>query len=316
MTGLTELFRNKRQAGPDGLPPPEDKKVVLLDSAMGTSLIAAGTLPAGESSERANMSAPGVVHDIHRRNIEAGCDIITANTFGVRIGEGFRGAGDPAAAEEALRAGVRIAKKAVAEAVAPGGCAEGGRIFTAMDIGPVGDIIGFTSSLTHDDAIEMFARAAAAGADEGADLILIETMSDLAEALDAIVASKAETGLPVLCSMTFGESGHTFMGVSPEAFAEAALEAGADAIGANCSLGPAEMLPIAKALVSAAGDVPVLVQPNAGQPCMEGAEVYYDMTPEDFVDGVYGMIEAGVRIAGGCCGTTPEMIAALKERIG
>jgi 5-methyltetrahydrofolate--homocysteine methyltransferase len=303
MTRITEIFGKK------------DGEIVLLDSAMGSFLIAEGVLTAGESSEIANMNAPGVVTNIHLRNIKAGCDIITANTFSVHIGGNLQRGGDPAAAEEALRAGVRLAKKAAAESMAPGGCAEGRRIFTALDIGPLGDIIGFTSDLTHDDAIEVFARAAGAGADEGADLILIETMSDLAEALDAIVAAKAETDLPVICSMTFGQSGRTFMGVSPEAFAEAAIEAGADAIGANCSLGPAEMLPIAEALVAAAGGLPVLVQPNAGQPRARGAEVYYDMTPEEFADGVQRMIEAGAKFVGGCCGTMPEMIALLKERI-
>jgi 5-methyltetrahydrofolate--homocysteine methyltransferase len=156
---------------------------------------------------------------------------------------------------------------------------------------------------------------AGAGADEGADLVLIETMSDLAEAIDAITAVKAETDLPVFCSMTFGERGKTFMGVSVEAFVASATEAGADAVGCNCSLGPDGMLPIAKELVSAAGDIPVIVQPNAGQPLISGKDVYYDMTPEVFADGVFAMIEAGVRIAGGCCGTTPEMIALLKERI-
>jgi 5-methyltetrahydrofolate--homocysteine methyltransferase len=303
MNELTDLFGGK------------ETRTVLLDSAMGSSLIAEGALPAGGSSESANLNAPEVVLEIHRRNIEAGCDILTANTFSVHIGESSRG-GDPAAAEEALRAGVRIAKKAAEEAMAPGGCAESRRLFTALDIGPVGDIIGLTSSLTHDDAIGMFARAAGVGAGAGADLILIETMSDLAEALDAIAASKAETDLPVICTMTFGDNGYSFMGVSPEVFAEAAIEAGADAIGANCSLGPAEMLPIAKALVKAAGGVPVLVQPNAGRPRMDGAKVCYDMTPEEFADGVCDMIAAGAKLVGGCCGTTPEMIALLKERIG
>jgi 5-methyltetrahydrofolate--homocysteine methyltransferase len=299
---IQELFDNK------------DGKVILLDSAMGTALITAGALPAGESSERANINAPDVVSDIHRRNIEAGCDIITTNTFSVHIGEGFPGGGDPAAAEDALRAGVRLAKKAAAQAMAEGGPAAGRKIYTALDIGPVGDIIGLTSSLTHDEAEEMFARVAGIGASEGADLVLIETMSDLAEVADAIAAARAETDLPIICSMTFGGGGRTFMGVSPEEFARAAIEAGVDAVGANCSLGPDEMLPIAEALIGAAGDVPVLVQPNAGQPRMEGAELCYDMTPEEFTDGMLRMIEAGARIAGGCCGTTPEMIALLRAK--
>jgi 5-methyltetrahydrofolate--homocysteine methyltransferase len=287
-------------------------KITLFDSAMGTSLIAAGALPAGESSWRANIDAPEVLFDIHRRNIEAGSEIITANTFSIHIGDGK--GGDDTDMEEALREGVRIAKKAAS--TVDGNGTDGHRVLTALDIGPIGDIIGITSSLTHEDATEIFARSMRIGAEEGADLVLIETMSDLAEALDAIAAAKAETDLPIICSMTFGESGRTFMGVSPEEFVPAAAEAGAGVVGANCSLGPDGMLPIAEALVRAAGgDVPVIVQPNAGLPKMRGAEVYYDMTPEIFVDGVCAMIEAGARFVGGCCGTTPEMIALLNEKI-
>jgi 5-methyltetrahydrofolate--homocysteine methyltransferase len=116
--------------------------------------------------------------------------------------------------------------------------------------------------------------------------------------------------------MTFEAGGRTFMGVTPEGFVEAAVRAGADVVGANCSLGPVEMQPIAEALIRAADGVPVLVQPNAGQPQMNGLELYYDMTPEAFAEGVFRMIEAGARLAGGCCGASPEMIARLKERIG
>jgi 5-methyltetrahydrofolate--homocysteine methyltransferase len=289
-------------------------RITIFDSAMGTALIAAGVLPAGESSELANIDAPEAVLEIHRRNIEAGCDVITSNTFSAHIPEGT-GENDPKAAEEALRAGVRLARKAADMAME-----EGGRhVLVALDIGPTGGIIGLTNTLTHDDAMEMFARAAGVGASEGADLILIETISDLAEAVDAVVASKAETDLPVICSMTFGESGRTFMGVSLEDFVEAALEAGADAVGVNCTLGPAEIFPIAEALVELVGrtgkDIPVLVQPNAGQPQFNGTEVCYDMTPEVFVDRMCAMTEAGVRMVGGCCGTTPDMIAALRERL-
>ncbi|MDR1292866.1 MAG: homocysteine S-methyltransferase family protein [Clostridiales Family XIII bacterium] len=289
--------------------------VVLFDSAMGTSIIAAGALNLGESTGRVNVDAPGVIKDIHLRNIEAGCDVITTNTFGSHPG-GEGGAGDPGAEEEALRAGVRIARKAAAEAMAPGGAAGGRRVFTALDIGPVGGIIGMTNDMTHDEAIEIFAQTVGIGAGEGADLILIETMADIAEALDAITAARAESDLPVICTMTFDAGGRTFMGVSPDEFVKAALEAGADAVGANCSVGPDEMLPIAEAIVKAAGGAPVLVQPNAGQPRMgKGAEVYYDVTPEGFADGVFKMIEAGAALVGGCCGTTPDMIAYLKRRI-
>jgi 5-methyltetrahydrofolate--homocysteine methyltransferase len=281
---------------------------------MGTSIIAAGALKPGEGTGRVNVDTPRVIHDIHLSNIGSGCDVVTTNTFDSHIGGGERD--DDPYAEEVLRAGVRIAKKAAAEAMAPGGVAEGRRVFTALDLGPIGGVIGLTSDLTHDDAIEIFARTTGTGADEGADLILIETMADIAEALDAITAAKAETDLPVICSMTFDAGGRTFMGVSPDEFVKAALEAGADAVGANCSVGPHEMLPIAEGLVRAAGDAPVLVQPNAGQPLMgDGSEVYYDMTPDEFAAGVLKMIEAGATLAGGCCGTTPEMIACLRRRI-
>jgi 5-methyltetrahydrofolate--homocysteine methyltransferase len=298
------------------------KRVVLFDSAMGTAVIAAGALNPGEGSERVNVDAPRVIHDIHMRNIEAGCDVITTNTFGSHLGGAASGAGSSAATGGATggvgstASGVRIARKAAAEAMAPGGVAEGRRIFTALDIGPIGGIIGLTSDLTHDDAVEIFARTVGVGSGEGAELILIETMADIAEALDAIVASKAETDLPVICTMTFNAGGRTFMGVTVDEFVKAALEAGADAVGANCSVGPGEMLPIAENLVRAAAGVPVLVQPNAGQPQMgDGQEVYYDMTSDEFADGVFKMIEAGATLAGGCCGTTPEMIARLKGRI-
>ncbi|MDR0596748.1 MAG: homocysteine S-methyltransferase family protein [Clostridiales Family XIII bacterium] len=288
------------------------REILLLDSAMGSALIAADALPPGEGSENANLNFPDVVEKIHLDNIRAGCDIISTNTFGAHIGVNLRKGGDPELAERALRAGVRIARKAADGESSAGG----GKIYVALDIGPIGDIIGLTSSLTHDDAREMFARMAMAGADEGADLVLIETMSDIAEAVDAITAAKRETDLPVFCSMTFGEKGRTLMGVAVEQFAREAKGAGADAIGCNCSLGPAEMLHIAAGLIGAAGGTPVFVQPNAGQPKMKDDTVYYDMTPEEFAGGTYAMIRSGARMAGGCCGTTPEMIALLKEKIG
>jgi 5-methyltetrahydrofolate--homocysteine methyltransferase len=115
--------------------------------------------------------------------------------------------------------------------------------------------------------------------------------------------------------MTFNESAYTYMGVTPKAFVDAMRDAGADAVGANCSLGPEEMLHVAEILVDAAGSLPVLVQPNAGQPQMDGTDVFYDMTPEDFADGMCKMMDAGVNLVGGCCGTTPDMIALLREKI-
>ncbi|MDR3305188.1 MAG: homocysteine S-methyltransferase family protein [Clostridiales Family XIII bacterium] len=277
---------------------------LLLDSAMGSALIEGG-LGRGESSSAMNLRAPEVVQAIHRRNIEAGCDIVTANTFGVGalLIQGQK-AKWPAA--DALRAGLVCAREAAA-AGGPGGR----RIYTALDIGPLGPIIGFTDGLGHEEARGFFAEQVRAGADAGADFVFIETMSDLEEMRDAVLAAKENTSLPVLCTMTFAENGRTFMGTDPAAFAKAAQSAGADAIGVNCSLGPLAMVPIIRE-IAAAARVPVAAQPNAGLPVMKNGEACYEMTAGEFADGIEQLLNAGADIVGGCCGTTPAFIARIR----
>jgi 5-methyltetrahydrofolate--homocysteine methyltransferase len=294
---------------------------LLFDSAMGTALIAAG-MKAGQRSEEMNLSAPETVTAVHRANIVAGCDVVTTNTFGAhpgwadrdrtRIGGagGARESGHAGAhtAEAALRAGIRCARRAASEG-GPGGK----EVFVALDIGPLGEIIGF-GDLSHDDARRIFADMVRVGVEEGADMVLVETMSDLEELRDAVWAAKTHSDLPVLCSMTFDAGGHTFMGVTPEDFAREAEGMGVDAVGANCSLGPKETAGIAYR-IAAGTRLPTLAQPNAGQPAMRDGEAVYETTPEAFAEGFAELLEKGVSIAGGCCGTTPEMIAKLRESL-
>jgi 5-methyltetrahydrofolate--homocysteine methyltransferase len=272
--------------------------VLVFDGAMGTMLQARGfrgpALP-----ETLNESDPALVLGIHRAYAEAGADVITANTFQAnRVKLGDRAA-------DAIRAGVALAKQA-------------GARFTALDVGPLGQVLKPLGALDFEDAYDMFAEQMRAGRDAGADVILIETFSDIHEAKAAILAAKEYTDLPIFCSMSYQAGGRTFMGL-PAAAAAVALQAlGVAALGANCSLPPAQLTPVVDALLQYAR-VPVLVQANAGMPVMRDGEATYDMSAEAYVSPVIEMMRAGVRVVGGCCGTTPETIRALKraaERIG
>ncbi|MDR1815344.1 MAG: homocysteine S-methyltransferase family protein [Clostridiales Family XIII bacterium] len=284
----------------------------LLDCAMGTSLMAAGAVSPGGRTDRASLDFPDAVADVHRRCIRAGARIFKANTFNAGLLKADT-AKDGYDAEEAWRAGLRIARR-VADEEAEGGSAP--RALVALDIGPLGEIVGFTDGLDHARARELFARLARVGAEEGADLVFIETMSDLEELKDAVWAAQNETALPVLCSMTFDASGHSFMGATPAQFGEEARGLGVAAIGMNCSIGPLDMARILPELLAAAGDLPVFAKPNAGQPRAENGTTVYDMTPARFAEEMKDVLALGVRMAGGCCGTTPEMVEALGKLAG
>jgi 5-methyltetrahydrofolate--homocysteine methyltransferase len=300
---LTELLR--------------ERGIVLFDSAMGTSLIALD-LPAGTRSETVNILDPEAVKSIHLANIKAGSDIITANTFGISAvlaGE-VRG-GDFAEGLSLLRAGVECARAAAAAAAADD------RVLVALDIGPTGRLIELTDDLTHEEAIRVFEAQAEAGAVAGADLILIETMADLAELKDALIAATAAADLPVICTMTFEESGRSFMGADPVSFVQAAEALGAAAVGVNCTLAPKEIAGVVRAVRAAADEtsLPVIAQPNAGQPAMRGGAQVFEMDPAVFAADAALLAGAGAEagagpgaaLLGGCCGTTPEMIALLND---
>lgn len=264
--------------------------ITLLDGATGTQFQLRG-LPAGKSPELLNLEDPALVEEIHRAYVGAGSDVVYANTFGANRLKMPHGK-----TESIVRAGVEIARRAA------------GDKFVALDIGPTGALCEPLGSMTFDEAYAVFAEVVKAGA--SADLIVIETMSDLTELRAALLAARENSSLPVMCSMTFEESGRTFTGVLPEAFALCASPF-ADVVGINCSLGPDKLLPVMRR-VAAYTQKPLFIKANAGLP---DANMNYELSPEAFsaLHGEY--LNMGVNILGGCCGTTPRHIAALKKLI-
>ena len=262
-------------------------RTVVFDGAFGTMLQRAVGDP-GPVPERLNLSRPDVIANIHRAYAEAGADVITAVTFGANR---FK-TGDSCA--DIVRAAVDIARAAAKDK------------FVALDIGPTGRLAEPAGDMTFDEAYDAFAEVVEAGAN--ADVILIETMSDMTELRAALLAAREKSDLPVIATMTFAEDMRTFTGVSAECFALVASPL-ADAIGVNCSLGPKELLPVAEKLVTLTPK-PVIVQPNAGLPDSRGN---YPVGAEEFADYAKKFLECGVRIIGGCCGTTPEHIALLAD---
>lgn len=265
------------------------KHIVLFDGAFGTLLQKkagnVGTLP-----ERLNEERPELIADIHRAYLDAGADVITANTFGANPLK----AGSKELSDRLIRAGVALARKVAKDK------------FVALDIGPSGRLLEPMGSMTFEEAYQCFADVVNAGK-EGADLILIETMADLQEMRAALLAAREHSDLPVLCSMTFEENGRTFAGCDPLCYAMTCAPL-ADAVGVNCSLGPAKLLPVVRAILSAT-DKPVIVQANAGLP---DADLNYDVSAEEFAEVYRTFLDEGVQIIGGCCGTTPEYIRLLR----
>lgn len=272
------------------------RETVLLDGAMGTMLQAAG-LPLGARPEALNLEDPALIKSIHARYAAAGSRILCANTFGASA---HKLAGSGYTVEQVVDAAIRCARRAAQ----PYGS------LVALDIGPLGELLEPAGTLPFEEAVEAFAEIVRAGAAAGADLILCETFTDLYELKAALLACRENCGLPVLASMSFEAGGRTFTGCGVESFAAAARGLGADALGINCSLGPKEILPMARALCGAVpGDYPVFVKPNAGLPRADGSG--YDITPQLFAMQMKPYRELGLFAAGGCCGTTPDFIRAL-----
>ena len=268
--------------------------ITILDGATGTMLQAAG-LPLGELPESWNITHPDVVTEINRCYVEAGSDIIYANTFGANRHKTARSGYTPA---QLIDAGVRCARAA----------AEGTGARVALDIGPIGQLLEPLGTLTFDEAYDIFREMVTAGEAAGADLVVFETMSDLYEAKAAVLAAKEHTRLPVWVTMTFEATGRTFVGTTVPAMALTLTALGADALGFNCSLGPQELLPMVEELARWT-DRPLILKPNAGLP--DPATGAYTITPEEFAAAISGAAEIGVSVFGGCCGTTPDFIRAL-----
>ena len=277
----------------------EQSEIILLDGAMGTMLQAAG-LPLGQAPELWNVTHPETVTAIHRRYVDAGSRVIYANTFGANRSKAAR-SGFSAAALAA--GGVRCARAAAGDGVK-----------VALDIGPIGRLLEPLGDLGFDEAYEIFREIVLAGAEAGADLVVIETMSDLAEMKAAVLAAKENCALPVWATMSFEAAGRSFLGVTVPAMALTLTALGVDALGFNCSLGPKELLPLVRELREWTA-LPLIVKPNAGLP--DPATGEYHITPEDFAAGLKEALALGVGIVGGCCGTTPDFIraaaAALKD---
>lgn len=277
------------------------KKRYVLDGGMGTMLQSAGMSPE-ETTTEFGLAHPEILTQIHKKYIEAGADIVYASTFGTNrfkkkeIGE--------CTLQEAVRIQVKAAVKAK-EIMA----AQGREVAVAIDLGPLGELLEPMGTLSFEDAYDAFREVIQAGCDL-ADLIVIETMTDLYEVKAAVLAAKETCNLPVIVTMTFEENGRTFTGVSLEAMVLTLEGLGVDVMGINCSLGPVEIFPMAEKLRSLT-DLPLVIKPNAGLP--DPATGAYDITCDQFVEKMEDFLKLGIELIGGCCGTTPEYIEGLAE---
>lgn len=275
------------------------KNILVFDGAMGTMLQKKG-LKLGENPELLNIKEKNIVKEIHEEYIESGAMVVTTNTFGANE---LKLADTGYSVEEIIDAAVNIAKEA-----------RGGRkdVYIALDVGPIGQLLEPMGTLKFEEAYEIFKRQIIQGAKSGADVIIIETMTDLYEAKAALLAAKENSNLPVFVSMSFEANGRTFTGCTPESMAVVLESLGANAVGVNCSLGPTELLPMIKKIIKAC-DIPVLAQPNAGLPEIEDGKAVYNVSADDFSKVIEEYLDLGVSIIGGCCGTTPEFIRNLRN---
>lgn len=271
-------------------------KFVIFDGAMGTMLQKHG-LKQGELPECYNILYPQIIGKIHSEYINAGCNVITTNTFGANR---YKLKNTGYSVEEVIKAAVKIAKDVSKDN------------YVALDISSIGQLMEPCGTLSFEDAYEAFAEQVKVGWDAGVDLILIETMSDIYEAKAAILAAKENSNLPIMCTMTFQEDGRTLTGTDPLTMVNVVQGLGVSALGINCSLGPKEIIPIVKEIVKYS-KIPIIVQPNAGLPKLIKGETVFNIEAEEFTLYAKTLAEMGVTILGGCCGTSPIHIKALKE---
>lgn len=273
------------------------ENILILDGGMGTLLQERGLMP-GEYPESWNISHPEEISAIHSAYYDAGSNVVSTNTFGANIIKFSHDELD------------RIVKAAVENANA----AKKGRAgFVALDIGPTGKLLKPYGDLDFEDAVSVFAETIRLGDKYGVDFIFIETMNDIYETKAALLAAKENSSLPVFVSNAYSEDGKLMTGADPMALVSMLEGMGADAIGVNCSLGPEALMPIVEKYLKYSS-LPVLVKPNAGLPKSVDGKTVYDVSAEEFSETVLKMIKKGVRIAGGCCGTTPEYIKKLSAK--
>ena len=278
------------------------QNILTLDGGMGTLLQEQG-LSAGELPESWNITHKDEITAIHRAYFDAGSNVVNTNTFGANS---LKFSDEEL--EAIVKAAVENAKRAVSESA--------GRQekWIALDIGPTGRMLKPYGDLGFEEAVEVFAKTVRLGVKYGCDLIFIETMNDSYETKAALLAAKENSALPVFVSNAYGEDGKLMTGASPEAMIAMLEGMGADAIGMNCSLGPATLAPVVKKYLKNAS-VPVLLKPNAGLPRSVNGKTVYDLKESDFAEVMAELVSLGVSIVGGCCGTTPGYISALTQAI-
>lgn len=275
--------------------------IVYLDGGTGTLLQEQGLLP-GEQPERWNISHPDIITGIHKAYFDAGSNVVCTNTFGANtlrftVNE----------LEKIVRSAVANAKSAKEKSTSPQ------EKFIALDIGPSGKLLKPFGDLDFEDAVNVFSKTVMLGVKYGVDLILIETMNDSYETKAALLAAKENSDLPVIVSNVYGEDGKLMTGANPAAMVALLEGMGVDALGANCSLGPNQLRGVAEQLIKCAS-VPVVMKPNAGLPHTSGGKTLYDITADKFSEEIASLMKQGVRVVGGCCGTTPEYIKVLHDK--
>ena len=276
--------------------------IVILDGGMGTLLQARGLQP-GEAPERWNLSHPDDIIAIQKAYYDSGSNVVNTNTFGANLLH-F----DEEELERVIAAAISNAAQAREQSTSQH------EKFIALDIGPTGRLLKPMGDLDFEEAVAVFAKTVQLGVKYGVDLIMIETMNDCYETKAALLAAKENSCLPVLVSNAYSENGKLMTGASPAAMVAMLEGMGADAIGVNCSFGPDKLAPIVREYLRCAS-VPVLLKPNAGLPHSENGVTVFDIDADLFSEITSGLVDEGVRIAGGCCGTTPDYIRGLCERI-
>lgn len=271
---------------------------LLFDGGMGTLVQAAGLHTVHEVPDLLNLTHPEAIVAIQRQYVEAGADCITTNTFNTNRLKLANAGATVAEVYAAAAANARVA----------------GAPLVAGDIGPTGALLEPLGTLTFDEAFDIFSEQACAAEAAGCDLIVVETMADLLEAKAAVLAAVESTTLPVFATMTFGEDGRTFLGTTPAIAATTLSALGASAVGLNCSLGPTELAPLVGELAPHDRAL-VMAQPNAGLPRIQDGETVFDVGPNEFAQAMEAILDAGATVVGGCCGTTPDHIAALRALI-
>jgi homocysteine S-methyltransferase len=282
---------------------------LLSDGAMGTQIYAAG-IDGDQSFEELNLTHAEVVLSIHRAYVRAGADIVETNTFGASAPQLQRWGMDERTAD-INRGGALLARTAAAEA--------GRRVLVAGSVGPLGAVLAPLGALRAEDALAAFRTQIGALADGGVDFLILETFSDLNEIELAVRAAREVCDLSLIASMSFNREGRTLTGITPEIAARRLAELGVDVLGANCSTGPRGVLDVVtryqRTLAELGATLPISAMPNAGYPERRGERVFYPASPDYFGQYAHRLIEAGAAIVGGCCGTTPEHIAAMRRAI-